>query len=395
VTYTTIAECRGCGWHALDELADFGALKVNAFPRTRAECDLLPTAPLRLVRCAACTLVQLADTVDPALLFEREYGYRSATNETMVAALRDVVDDTLPRVTLLPGDFVLDVGANDGTLLGMWPFGIQARGYEPSPVRPDDARIHHDYFPPRKVVHVNAGGLYKVITSVAQLYNSPDLPHYFQTVREYLHPDGVFVAQFQDLGSMVDATGIDNLCAEHLTFFDLHSIARMGARHGLVLDDWSRNQTNGGSFRVFFRHTGKAEPAEVPPPVRTTSIRRFLDETRDRCFDLFEELTRDWPNGGPIYGLGASTKWNTLQQMWGIGPDLVSAIADRNPEKHGRFTVNGTPIISEERMREERPPTLLCCSWQFSDAFARRERTLLERGTRLVVPLPTLRVLAA
>jgi hypothetical protein len=106
-------------------------------------------------------------------------------------------------------------------------------------------------------------------------------------------------------------------------------------------------------------------------------------------------LQRLKDEGKTVLGYGASTKGNTLLQYYGIGPELLPAIADRNPEKHGRITA-GThiPIISESEMRQRRPDYLFCLPWHFIDAFVQRESEFLARGGRFIVPLPELKIIA-
>jgi hypothetical protein len=109
--------------------------------------------------------------------------------------------------------------------------------------------------------------------------------------------------------------------------------------------------------------------------------------------ELVALLRRLKLEGKTVLGYGASTKGNTLLQYCGIGPDLLPAIADRNPDKWGRFTA-GThiPIISEAEARDQRPDYLLALPWHFIDSFVKRESEFVARGGRFVVPMPELRI---
>ena len=60
-------------------------------------------------------------------------------------------------------------------------------------------------------------------------------------------------------------------------------------------------------------------------------------------------LREEKAKGRSIYIYGASTKGNTLLQYCGIGKDIITAAADRNPEKCGRRTpATGIPIIQTQ-----------------------------------------------
>ena len=98
--------------------------------------------------------------------------------------------------------------------------------------------------------------------------------------------------------------------------------------------------------------------------------------------------------GKKVYGYGASTKGNTLLQLFGITPDLVTAIAERSPYKFGLLTVGtNIPICSEEEMRAANPDYLLVLPWHFIDEFVKREQDFISKGGKLVVPCPTFQVI--
>jgi NDP-4-keto-2,6-dideoxyhexose 3-C-methyltransferase len=86
---------------------------------------------------------------------------------------------------------------------------------------------------------------------------------------------------------------------------------------------------------------------------------------------------------------GASTKGNTLLQVFGLDRSLIRSAAERNPEKWGRFTV-GTwiPIISEAEARAH-ANDFLVLPWHFLNEIQMRERDFLSRGGKLILPLPT------
>ena len=88
------------------------------------------------------------------------------------------------------------------------------------------------------------------------------------------------------------------------------------------------------------------------------------------------------------------SKGNTLLQLFGITPDLVTAIAERSPYKFGLNTVGtNIPICSEEEMRAANPDYLLVLPWHFIDEFAKREGDFIAKGGKLVVPCPTFQII--
>lgn len=359
--------------------------------------DSLARAPLTLVRCDDCTLVQLGHTVDRAHLYADRYWYRSGVNPTMVAALRDVVRDAMGHTDLLPGDHVLDIGSNDGTLLRQYPEWATRIGFDPATNLFDEASaggniILCDYYPPAYACAFRA----KIITSIAMFYDIDNPNAFVASVRRHLHPDGLWIVQLQDLDAMLAHDAFDNICHEHLCYYSIGSFARLVARHDLTIDAVRAVDINGGSLRLVVRHRSADEPAGPWDDEERSGRSRALADLAARLPTLRREtrglLTTLKAAGARVYGYAASTKCNTLLQYYGIGPDLITAFAERSPQKWGRTTATGIPIVSEDEMRAARPDYLFVGAWQFLEAFRARERDLLATGTKMIVPLPELRV---
>jgi hypothetical protein len=124
-------------------------------------------------------MLQLAETVDRDALF-RAYFYRSATNPMMREALQDVRDEALARVELEAGDTVIDIGANDGTLLGMFPADYRRIGVEPArnirrPDLDESIRIVETYFARDALPEDVEGASVKLVTSIAMMYSVPEI----------------------------------------------------------------------------------------------------------------------------------------------------------------------------------------------------------------------------
>ena len=121
---TARTTCRVCGSSPLVPVIDLGDQCIaGAFRPPEATEMLEPKLPLQLVRCdpvghpGSCGLVQLRHTVPPAALY-RSYWYRSGINRSMTENLHGIAAQAASMVGGLgPGDLVVDVGCNDGTLL--------------------------------------------------------------------------------------------------------------------------------------------------------------------------------------------------------------------------------------------------------------------------------------
>lgn len=401
--------CRACGG-PLDTILHLGDLAVAAFP---APGEPRPSrAPLDWCACAHCRLVQLRHTVDPTVLFTRQYWYRSGVNETMRAELADVVHAAIARVGS-PGyrDLIMDVGANDGTLLAVYRDRADLRtaswrdtprvAFEPARSLQAALALHAevriaDFFPEGLRTLGGAAGRVRVLTSIACFYDLDDPRAFVGAVDRLLAPDGVWVVQFQDLWQMVEATAFDNIVAEHLVYYSLASFARLLEGTDLHVTAAEPRAINGGSYRLFVQRRQKPVDRSVATIYTFEAgvedwhtLERFawrVSEVRRQITSLVGGLA----SAGLVIDLyAASTKANTLLQYCGLGPEAIRQAWERSPEKVGRTTATGIPIVSEATGRVDPPNALLLGAWGFRDAFMAREAAFLAAGGSMIVPLPT------
>ena len=391
--YTNLLGCRLCGkTTTLPVVLNLGEFTLSGFVKPD-EPDP-PSAPLVLHECSACGLVQLGATVHRDLLY-RNYSYRSGTNESMRVELKRIVDLAMSKVDLQRGDSVLDIGCNDGTLLNFYPHTVETIGFEPSRLFMEAKRqnphtggrwIVNDFFPSS----TSFGPIKcKIITAIAMFYDVDDVHGFMEGVKEWLHDDGVFIVQMADLRQMVGNNAFDNICHEHLTYWSIAPFERLLYLHGMWIVSLAPNDINGGSICYVIRKIPEGEAV-----VMTHQIHPSWPTFKMRIDALGTQVKATIREYGSVLGYGASTKGNTLLQYWGIGPDLIPAIADRNPDKWGLVTA-GTriPIISEDQARAKNPDAFLCLPWHFKESFIDREQIYLRYGGgKLIFPLPNVGV---
>jgi len=406
--------CRVCGDGPIEVLS-LGTHYVSNFMLPEEPDGL--RAPLDLVLCTRCHLLQLRHTV-PADALYRNYWYRSGTNKTMREALADIAEKAEELVHLEQGDPVLDIGCNDGTLLAAYRTqGVVRIGFDPAENLAPLSRQVADhvvvgYFEAEAYRSNTAlrGHQPKLITSIAMFYDLEDPNQFVEDVKAVMHPEGVWILQMSYLPLMLKHNEIGNVCHEHLEYYSLLSFEYLLEKHGMELVDVELNSVNGGSFRSYVRLRGADERTfgdatyrllarERVQALREHEAKLRLDQPKpyeEFAFrvnrikhDVVEFIGNQVRTGKRVYVYGASTKGNTLLQYFGLDASLITAAAERNPEKWGRVTV-GTriPIVSEDEARRARPDFFLVLPWHFLDEFIERESNYLMSGGRFIVPMP-------
>jgi len=385
--------CRVSGSRLLPIL-NLGDIYLSDF----LQSDEIPvtTYPLELMYSPASRLVQLRHTVNPDLMFRR-YWYRSGTNEAMRAHLVGMVADIQERVELYTDDVVVDIGANDWTLLNAYPSTVMKWGFDPSDVYPERAmgNVVNDYFQ----ADLYSGQPAKVVTAIAMFYDLDDPIAFCKDVESILADDGLFVIEMHYLPAMLANNGFDAICHEHLTYWSLQALEYTLTRANMFVQDVELNDVNGGSFRAYCRKLSfKGACTDKVAQLRSTerdtiTFEDFGENIRRNREQMRLFLRANKINGKLVLGYGASTKGNTMLQYYGIDSDLLPAIADRNPDKWGLRTAGtNIPIISEDEARAMQPDYFLALPYHFIDAFIERESAFIARGGKFIVPTPKLRI---
>jgi NDP-4-keto-2,6-dideoxyhexose 3-C-methyltransferase len=397
-------KCRGCGTSFVspDDAQSIVLLDlwppqaVIKFKNSPSEPDDL--APLMLIMCANCKLVQLSHSVEQDRMF-RDYHYLSGMNASMRASLLDVVKHAESVVDLQPCDFVMDIGSNDGTLLRCYRTFVDKLGFEPARniTMPFGIKTINDYFSDEKAMEYT-NPKPKVITAIAMFYDLEDPNKFCADVKKILHEDGVFIVQMNYLGTMIENLTLDNISHEHLCYYSFASLNRILEANGLVVQSVTFNDVNGGSMRVVCGHKhALVKHVTTLKETYLSDVSTYVEFARRikmiraelRAYVLTEKAA-----GKTIWGYGASTRGNTLLQWLGFDSKIIEKIADRNPLKHGKFTTGGSiPICSEEEMRKAQPDNLLVLPYHFRAEFIKRERPYLNKGGKMIFPLPKFEII--
>ena len=237
--YRTIKHCRICHSADLISVLDLGEIYFSNFV-THDQKDKLFKAPLDLVLCNGdCKLLQLKHTVSNEDMY-REYWYLSGINNTMIAELKDIVISIENFMDLKEHDYVIDIGANDGTLLRQYNKGINTIGFEPAFNLQEKNKLGTTYifsnffnFSEWEKKFTNKKA--KVITAIGMFYDLDDPNTFVRDVVKCLHDEGLFVIQMMYLPFALERNAFDGICHEHLEYYSLETLDYLLSKHDLVL----------------------------------------------------------------------------------------------------------------------------------------------------------------
>jgi hypothetical protein len=417
--FREIQKCRICGNRDLVPVLSLGEQYLTGvFPNVREAT--LSRGPLELVACntagnqKACGLVQLRQSYNLEEMYGDNYGYRSSLNRAMVKHLGAKVHQLIQRYPLEPGDLVLDIGSNDGTLLSFYPEkDLTVVGIDPTAQKFASYYRKHiclipDFFSAELFREKFGTKRARIVTSIAMFYDLENPLSFMEDVASILEKDGIWHFEMSYLPAMVRTMGYDTVCHEHLEYYSLRQIKWMTARCGLKILNVEFNEINGGSFAVTVARQSSSHPentaqleqllyAEETQGLGTVAQHREFEGAvmrhKEKLLSLLHALKAQRRS---VLGYGASTKGNVLLQHCGITPELLPAIAEVNTDKFGCFTPGtNIPIISEHEAHVMKPDYLLVLPWHFRENIVQRENAFLGRGGKLIFPLPAIEIVGA
>ena len=404
--------CRICASSSLEVVLDFGDLALTGVFLENG--DEVPRAPLCLIRCCTCGLIQLAHSYDSSSLYGETYGYESHLNKAMVNHLTlraKVLESKFLRN--IPEPVIVDIASNDGTLLtGYQNLKAKLVGIDPLISVVSDwypqGTIKIEEFFSASAYHSQISTKANLVTSLSVLYDLDSPETFAFDVFDILEEDGIWHFEQSYLPTMIKTLSYDTVCHEHLLYLSLHDIDAILKKTGFQLLEASLNSANGGSVAVtaikstslhksspFVEYLLQKESDEGI--VDGTAIKHFAELANRHKAEL-TRLVKDFREDGYlINGLGASTKGNVLLQWLGLDSSLIQSIGDVNSRKYGKQTPgSGIPIVPEEQiMAAGNSKTLtLVLPWHFRVGIIDKSISLLESGGSLLFPLPQIEVVS-
>jgi len=377
-------DCRVCGAN-VKKVIYFGIIHINYFP---LDPESSPgKAQMVLNQCVECDLVQLRHTVNPKILYGEHYWYESGLNKKLTDNLIDIAEYVNEHTD--KDDIVLDIGANDGTLLSAVSNDRHRVGCEPAPnlikklKKNCDEVIndmwHHDMMQGKKA---------KAITAIGMFYDMDNPNDFIHSVNESLSDDGIFIAQLMTLAPMLKMKDLGNVCHEHLEYYSYKSLVHLYEKNGLEIYKVVQNDIQGGSYQLWAR---KLNEGSIEYHEDISTLETFFEDVERNGRLLRIVLKDSIDNGNKNYVYGASTKGNTMLQLWKLD-GLFEGAAEIHPDKVGRYTVGtGIPIVHEDDAKKE-ANLFFVPNFGFKDMFVEKENEWINNGGRMLFAMPTVNI---
>lgn len=406
--------CRFCHTSLSDIFIDLGnAPASNSFLTEAQLSEPELFMPLKVLVCPSCFLVQTADFKKPAAIFNDTYVYFSSYSKSWLEHSRRYVEAMTDRFKLTPSSHVVELASNDGYLLQYFlKKNIRVLGIEPTANTAQVAidkgiTTVIDFFGVRLANELAKKGQgADLLLGNNVLAHVPDIGDFVGGMKILLQPTGIITMEFPHLMRLVENNQFDTIYHEHYSYLSLSSVRIVFEAHGLEIFDVEELTTHGGSLRIFAKHREddtKAISANVASLLNRetrlgmstlTYYHGFQQRTFDTKLALLSFLIAQKKAGKIVAAYGAAAKGNTLLNYCGIKSDLITCVADANPNKQGKFLPGShIPVVAETSFNSLRPDFIIIFPWNLTDEITQQLEYVSDWGCRFVIPIPSLRVI--
>ena len=366
--------------------------------------------PLDLYLCKDCGFSQLLDVVHGESVY-LDYIYETTSSLGLVEHFDKYAEEVSSRLGLSTGDFICDIGSNDGTLLRSFKKrGLKVMGVDPARAIAKAATesgipTKADFFTLKVAQEIKSevqGA--SLITANNIFANVDDLASMVTGIKELLAPAGVFVFESFYLGDLVKNMVFDFIYHEHLSAFSVKPVQQFFKRFGMELFDVQRIPTKGGSLRFYIQNSGGTRPVTnavhdlialekkegIQDSETFTAFRKKIGAAKAETVSLLKGIIA---KGQTVAGYGASATTTTLLYHFGI-TEMISFIADDYPVKHNLFSPKAhIPVLPSSALYEKKPDYVFIIAWRYFEPIINKHREYQKSGGKFIVPLPTLKVL--
>ena len=393
--------CRVCSSNQLEPVIDLGDQPwCNNF-LTRDQVGKEPYYPLRVVYCHQCSTAQLDYTVKKEVMFA-DHTYLSGTTRTLSNHFAKLAEEVTTRFFPDENDrSVLDIGSNDGTQLGHYQkLGYRVQGVESSRIPYEKARASgldtlHAFFSLETAKSL--ASTYKVINASGIFFHLEELHSVTDGIKLCLDENGVFVVQFLYMKSIVENCAFDQIYHEHLLYYTLATLEQLLGRHDLELFDAYLAPIHGGSMIAFVSHPGKRAVTE-----RHQELKKKEEIARCNTLGYYRDFARrieamkvknvtylraHRANGKRIFGMGAPVKGNTLLNYFGLGPETIEVLVEKNDLRRGLYSPGmHIPVVIEGEWSQI-PDIYYVLAWNFRKEILANNEALLKQGVEFYFPV--------
>ena len=388
--YNVESNCRVCSSKNLKILINFNSASI-AMPNTGLSLatDKEALIPLSFAYCNSCTNLQINETVDPSILYSN-FKYVTSITHGLVDHFKKFSEECFEKGEVTRGEFVLDIGSNDGSLLK--PFkeeGCKVLGIEPAvelakKVNESGIETIGDFFSYKLSERIKKKyGIPKLITCNNTFANINNLDDFTKGLSNIVNEDTKIFIETQYGIDVLEKKLIDTIYHEHLNYFTINSLRSIFQKRKLFIKKVYHLDNKGGSLRIKvsknqnIQDLGPSFTKETSENINKMiqEINKTIEECRERIDNIIQQSKHK------IYLFGSSVSCVSLLNQLGINTRKIKAIVDEKPLTNNCY-VKGEKIevINFSEIKENKKCIILNLAYRYGDIIFNKNEEFFSRN---------------
>jgi len=400
----TISKCQISGSNDLKSIMFLGYLPPpTEMKKIHSKIEEETFYPADLVYSPTSKLVQLNTIVNKKILFSKDYAYTSSTTKILRENFQELYNDCNKIVKISSSDLVIDIGSNDGNLLGNFKNHHRVLGITPEKIGKIAIRkgiptlIRYFDKPTAKLV-LKKYGKAKIITATNVFAHIENVSELMKNILKILQKDGVFISESHYLVSLIKTNQYDTIYHEHLRYYSLSSLKYLFDKYGLKIIHAKKINTHGGSIRVYATRSRKFKINKNVKKILSLekkylnwkTFNNFRKNVVKSKINLYSILKKIKNKNKKICGIGAPARASTLINYIGLDENIIDYVLEIEGSKKIGNYIPGTkiPILSEKKLFIDQPDFAILFSWHIAFELKTKLRKRGFKG-KFIIPLPT------
>jgi len=360
-------------------------------------------APLGLVMCDHCRLIQIREMVDREQLFS-DYLWVTGTSRAAAQHAPWLASRLATRHLDGSNNFLVEIASNDGFFLRHYrDAGFRILGVDPSNIAltANDAGLPsiRGFFGCEIAERiVQEHGQPAIVVARNVLGHSSELRDLVKGVKLMLAPGGRLVIEHPYGYLMREELQYDQIFHEHVSYPTIQSLSNLLEQFSLKIVDVGFVNMNGGSILVEAAHSDDgAQEAGIEMKAFENFIRlnepegweRFRTAVLEQRSALVAMLEKLRAENAVVTGYGAAAKCMTMLNFCQIDTRLISAFGDANTMKQGMLCPGvRIPVVSPEELLAMNPDYILLGAWNLKEEIIRQFRDEWGYAGKFINPAP-------
>ena len=326
---------------------------ADTFLKSKKDSINLKKFPLIVGYCK-CSHLSSIFPISGFLRYEKyDYSYTSDNSIVSRTHFKKIAKTICKKFKLNKNSFLIEAGSNDGTFLNEIINLSKSKvlGIDPSKnisriARKKKINVITNYFNNKSSKKIKKKfGKADVIYGANVFNHVDDINDFLKAARRLIKKNGQLILEVPDLNSLINKVGFDTIYHEHRHYFSESSIFKLLKNQGFNVYKIQKINYMSGSLRVFSSMNTNKKITNL----QKISLKEF--NLFKRKVNLTIEKIKDFvKKNGPIVGIGAATKGNTLLNSCNFTDRDINFIMDKSKYKINKFTPgSGIKILKEKK----------------------------------------------